>query len=75
MSLQKMSRSHLKTLSLGWVAIHNPMAKADEALSPFEGGNPPLVYLFARPKKEPKGRSFRLADSVENASLYGLQPL
>jgi len=34
----KMSRSYLKTLFRVWAAFLNPMAKAGEALSPFEGG-------------------------------------
>ncbi|MBK8653048.1 MAG: hypothetical protein IPN20_03855 [Haliscomenobacter sp.] len=31
-------RSYLKTLFRVWAAFLNPMAKAGEALSPFEGG-------------------------------------
>jgi hypothetical protein len=36
--LEIVNRSYLKTLFRVWAAFINPMVKADEALSPFEGG-------------------------------------
>lgn len=38
-------RSYLKTQSGVWAGFLNPMAKADEALSHFEGGERHILYF------------------------------
>ena len=71
--------SYLKTLSRGWAAFLNPMAKADEALSPFEGVTgmklPGCWEKVSSPRPPSKGEnaifnSFEMASKQKTAHPY-----